>query len=120
MRIRVHASTVEKASVLNHLHELVRQTRDRPLPERLQYISDRFNGRVAWVFTLFGLWAAQAGDLRVERDEARAALREWEAMTPNRLRLKADRLEEEEREVATAEGMVVREIATTDDMPLVR
>lgn len=97
--------------------------RKLPLPELFQKIADALNGGDWDLWRIFENAASIAGELRRERNEARARLAEWEAMTPNRLRARADVIEEAEaevaREVAIAEGMVAREAATTDDVPLV-
>jgi len=77
--------------------EILRQLRWHPgerVEARLGAISDGFNGQDYELFAVFGGLAAAAAELRRERDEARTALTEWEARTPNRLRLKADMLEE--------------------------
>ena len=63
------------------------------LAGQLGAISEAFNGSDWELWGAFGGMAAWADQLRRERDEARADLAAWEAMTPNRLRLRADMLE---------------------------
>ena len=77
----------QRLDVFSDLKDILKATQGMPLPERFQAISDRFNchAQAMWLFGVFGYFAAEAGELRRERNEARARLAEWEAMTPNRL-----------------------------------